>query len=900
MSRLAELLSDIRFRARSVFRRRTVERELDDELRFHVEREAEKAIRRGASRPEALRQAHIALGGVERIKDDTRDARGVSLLDALAQDVHYTLRGLRSRPGFTAAVVVTLGLGIGANAAMFGVMDRLLFRPPAYLRDANSVSRVYTVSTFRGSPIVSLNTEYLRYLELSGWTSSFSQIAAVHVTQQAIGTGAEVREVNVVPASASLFDFFTARPVLGRFYTAQEDSVPVGAFVTVLSYGFWQEQYGGRADVVGTKLQIGRSVYTIIGVAPQGFADVTVGKAPAMWIPITTYASQQHVVANYYKNYNWGWLEMLVRRKPGVSVEQAAADLTTAYQRSWLHERSIDASVASLESAHPHIVLGPTQIERGPDSAGVGKVVAWITGVAFIVLLIACANVANLLLARAFGRRREIAVRLAMGISRGRLIAQLLTESVILAVLGGVAGIVVARFASRGLGALLGAGDVTATSLIDPRLMAVCAAITLAVGLLTGLAPALHAGRGDVLTSLRAGMREGAYQRSRTRTALVVFQSALSMILLVGAGLFVRSLANVRSLRLGYDVEPVMFVLPNMRGVQMSDDQRRALNQRLMAVAQSVPGVTGVSEAESVPFMNHESTGLYVAGIDSVSKRGRFQRQWVSPDYFKTTGTRLIAGRAITAEDRRDAPKVVVVSEEMAHRLWPGKNAIGQCIRIGADTAPCTTVVGIAENIKERQISHAVEAHYYESAAQAERSAAGLYVRVRGRATEQAEAIRARLQREMPGASYITTYPLAASVGNQERPWQLGATMFLAFGALALTLAAIGLYSVIAYSVAQRTHELGVRIALGARLRDVLKLVLGEGLRVAMAGVAIGGGVAFLASRPLTALLFDESPKDPTVFGLVAVVLLAVAIVASVVPAARAACVDPNLALRAE
>ena len=687
---LTELLSDVRYRLRALFRRGALEQDLDEELRFHIEQEADKYVRAGDSPAEALRRARAAFGGVERIKDDTRDARGLALLDSIAQDLRYAARGLRATPGFTLAVVATLALGLGANAAVFGVLDRLMFRPPPYLRDPPSVHRVYLAATFRGQPFTYHNFEFKRYRDLIDGTHSFDQVAAFTTFPAAVGTGADVTEAVVGTASAGFFGFFEARPALGRFYTRAEDSMPVGSPVAVPDYAYWQTRYGGRSP------------------------------------------------------------------------------------------------------------------------------------------------------------------------------------------------------------------DLAPASLADQRTLVFCGLLTFAVGLVTGLAPALPAGRGDLVSALKAGAREGSYQRSRLRALLVVVQGALSVALLVGAGLFVRSFANVRGLRLGYDVDPVLYVERNMRGMNLPEDQQAALSHRLRLAAVGLPGVVSATEAVSVPFYNFESRGLFVPGIDSVSRLGRFQLQAGSPDFFRTMGTRILAGRGISVEDRAGSPPIIVVSETMARRLWPGRAAIGQCVRVGADTAPCRTVVGIAEDIRQRSLTESGGASYYLSAEQLDESAYGLFVRVRGRAADASETIRRRLQQEMPGASYVTIIPLAQILGDEQRPWRAGATMFLVLGGLALVVAAIGLYSVIAYSVAQRTQELGVRIALGARLHHVLRIVLGDGLRLALAGIAAGAVLALVAGRWIATLLFAVSPRDPAVFGAVALVLTLTAVFASLIPALRAARVDPNLALRLE
>jgi putative ABC transport system permease protein len=894
---LADLLSDLRYRLRAVFSRDAVERELDDELRFHIEREAEKYVAAGMTPDAALRMARIGFGGVDQVKDDARDARGITWLEILVQDTRYAVRGLRARPGFTAAVVVTLGLGIGANAAMFGIIDRAMLRPPAFLRDPGSVARLYLTSTFRGEEILSRSSEYRTYLDIKSASSTWSQIAAFQNRELPVGFGTETSEMMVGVASAAYFDFFDARPVLGRFYSAADDSLPAGQPVAVLSYKYWQTQFGGRLDALGAKLKIDQGVFTVIGVAPEGFVGISDRKDPAMWVPITAYAYSFR--PKYYLSYDWGWHEIVVRRKPGVTARRLTADLTNAFRQSWLVQRSLEPSIAPVEIARPHVVVGPAQLARGPQAGRTGSVLTWVGGVAVIVLLIACANVANLMLARAIQRRREVGVRLALGVSRGRLFAQMLTESVVLAVLSGGIGLVVARVVSatlRTIFSIEGAPD----SVLDGRMVAFAAGTTLFVGILTGLAPAVHGLRSSLLTSLKSSARDGAHQRSLMRSTLVVVQGALSVMLLVGAGLFVRSLSNVRNMRLGYDADRVLWVGRVMRDLKITDGESVALNRRLLAQALALPEVENASEAETIPFYNHESRGLFVDGIDSVRKLGRFNLQLAGPTYFKTAGTRILAGRAFTTEDRRGAPLVAVVSQEMAKRLWPGTSALGKCFRMNADTTPCITVVGIAENIKERALSHDAEAHYYLPADQSSRPAWGLYVRARGRATDHSEAIRASLQRLMPGGSYVTIAPLEQLIGEQQRSWSFGATMFLAFGALALVLAMVGLYSVIAYNVVQRTHELGVRIALGAQMRDVLRLVMGQGVRLGLSGLAIGGTIAWWAGRFLEPLMFDVSPRDPVVFGVVTAVLIGVALLASVLPASRAARVDPNTALRAE
>ena len=896
------MLSDLRFRLRALFNRDAMERDLDEELRFHIDRETEKYVREGLSRADAERRARVAFGGVDRIKDDARQARGISMIDTFSQDLRYAWRGLRSKPGFTIAVVLTLGLGIGANTAMFGIVDRLLFRPPAYLAAPDRVHRVYVDYVWDGTERTERTLEYTRYVDLTEWTTSFDRTAAVAYRSLAVGTGEDARELPVASASATFFELFNARPALGRFFTADEDRVPAGTPVVVLGYGFWKSRYGGRADVLGKSLYVGNAIHTIIGVAPAGFVGITDEQAPVAFVPITAFAGSRN--DRYYQTYNWSWLEMFARRKPSVSLEAANADLGAAYRRSWERQRTMER-LPTATAVHAHALAGPVQLERGPEAGPDSRIVAWVMGVAMVVLLVACANVANLLLGRAVSRRREIALRLALGITRRRLLQQLFTESLLLAALGGLAGLATAQWGGRALRALFLRAEDVGVVVSDGRTLAFAGAVTLGVALLTGLAPAFHALRGDVADSLKAGAREGTYRRSRMRTGLLLFQGAFSVVLLVGAGLFVRSLSNVRAMRLGYDVEPIVYIEGNTRGMEFTNAQMNALTQRIVEVAAATPGVTSATLTISVPFWSNEGRGApFVPGVDSVRKLGRFMLQAGSPAYFETVGTRIVRGRGFTPSDRDGAAPIVVVSDAMAKALWPGKDAIGQVMRIGSDTNPFMTVVGVAEDVRGRQLRGDREFWYYLPIEQYMARFGAAYptafVRVAGRAEDYAEVLRRRLQREMPGASYVKAMPLRTFVAPRQRSWEFGATMFVAFGALALVLAAIGLYSVVAYAVAQRTHELGIRIALGASIGDVIRMIVVQGVAFALAGIVLGGVIAFWAGKWVEPLLFSQKARDPIVFAGVALVLLVVAVAATLRPALRATRVDPTVALRSE
>ncbi|HEX6534804.1 MAG TPA: ADOP family duplicated permease [Gemmatimonadaceae bacterium] len=889
-----------------------VEHAVDDELGFHLEMSVRELVAGGMSPEAARREAARRFGDVERTRaalaaiDRTTVGarRRGEWLDGIWRDLRYAARRLRMEPGFTAAVVATLALGIGANAAIFSIVDRLLFRAPPMLVAPARTHRVYLATTYRGKEGVNDGVQYARYLDLTRWTTSFTRTAAVAARTVAIGTGDAAREMQVGAVSASFFGFFDAPPALGRYFTAGEDTPPGGTPVAVLGWALWQTRYGGRADVLGSALRIGSTVYTIIGVAPRGFVGLWTSRPPVAYVPITSFAASSGVPMmrgeNWWSTYHWTWAQMIAQRKPGVTLAAANADLTDAYRRSYEAERARDVQLTPMSLARPRASAASVLDQRGPNQSSVAKVAALVAGMALIVLLIACANVANLLLARALRRRREIAVRLALGVSRARLGSHLVLESLLLALLGGAAGVLVAQWGSAALRAVFLPKGSTSTVLGDTRTLVFAGATALAAGLLTSLAPVWHAGRLEVANDLKAGVREGTYHRSRARAALLVLQGALSVVLLVGAGLFVRSLRNVRALRLGYDVRPVLVVVPNMRGVQLDSARAVALRRELLAAAQAAPGIEHAALVNSLPFYWEWTTGLHVAGIDSVSRLGEFRLDAVTPDYFAVMGTRILRGRGIDARDRFGAPGAMVVSESMARTLWPGRDPIGQCVKLNADTMPCTWVVGVAEDIRSSSLSDDPGLNYYLSSPQFHPEQAALLVRTRGDAAAHAEAIRRLLQRVMPGPSYVTVTPFADIIGGEMRSWTVGATMFTVFGALALVLAAIGLYSVIAYDVAQRTHEMGVRVALGARAGDVVRLVLLGGLRLAAVGLALGAAIALGGARWIAPLLFREPPRDPVVFGIVAAVLMVVAAAAATIPAWRAARVDPMEALRAE
>jgi predicted permease len=880
--------------------------EVAAELEAHVAALARDYEKEGLPATAARARARRQVGNTTSQREATRDAWGFPAIDTVLHDLRYAARGLRRTPGFTAAAVLTLALGIGANAAMFGVIDRLMFRPLPYMRDPGQVSAVYLQVTPNGRRTTIMTVPYLRYMDLARGTTAFSEYAGVSEWRLAVGTGPETRVRKVAGVSASLFGMFEARPVAGRFFGPAEDVTPIGAQVAVLSHGYWHSGFGG-GDVLGRHLRVGLLDYTIIGVAPAGFVGAASGRAPEIFVPITTIPATMGPWArdSYYREYRWDWVEMIARRRPDVSVEVANADLTEAYRKSRATQREQNPRVLPDSEAHPMGMLGSVRPAAAPDAGLESRILIWVAGVAAMVLLIACANVANLMLARALRRRREIAVRLALGVSRSRLAVQFVMESAVVAAAGTIAALVIAQLLGAGIRAMLLPEGTPWNLFDDPRTLAVALACAVVTVLLTVAAPLSLARSANLTSGLKAGAREGGYRASRLRTALLVVQGALSVSLLVGASLFVRSLDNVLAIPLGFDASTVIDIYPDFRGAASDSASAVAARRRLLLAAQSIPGVEAATRVNSGLFATNTGN-LRVPGIDSVEKIGRFNYQLVSPDYFKVMRTRILRGRALDSRDVEGAARSAVVSQAMARALWPTRDALGQCLYFSPGDAradpPCTTIVGIAEDAASQRLLDDRRFAYYLPVEQIDpRGASTIYVRLASDDMDRdLERVRAAMQAAMPGDGFVVVTPLQATVDDGRRPWRLGATLFLAFGGLAVVVAAVGLYGVIGYDVTQRMHELGVRIVLGATGGRIVSLVLRGTAFTTGVAVVIGLGIALAGSRWVQPLLFGQSARDPVVYAAVAGGMILVAALASAVPAWRAARADPNQALRTE
>jgi predicted permease len=819
-------------------------------------------------------------------------------------DVRLGVRGFKRERAFSLSVVATLALGIGVNAAMFGVVDRLLLRGPAHVREPARVGRLQVALQPPGTDTQRSGWfGYVTYDVLRRQAQSFEAVAAYSVAEDGVilGRGLDARRINRGEATASLFPLLGVAPALGRFYNEREDDTGAPERVVVIGFGLWQREFGGRGDAIGQSIVLDNTKYAIVGVAPKGFTGPDLTRVD-VWMPESLIGSRV-TSRNWTGTWNASWLSIVVRLKPTVSPERAGAEATALVRRAYVGSDQANAKAT--------LAVRPLLSGRDGLESMESRVSRWLFAVSAIVLLVSCANVVNLVLANGIRRRREIAVRLALGAGHGRLVRLLVVESVTLAVAGGAAGLGVAY----ALGTLMRSWLIPTVEWpsgpVDVRVLVVSTAVSVTAGIVVGLFPALGASSPDVTTSLKAGVREGGGRRSPARAALTMAQAALSALLLVGAGLFVVSLERVRAMDLGLQpdrvltfivVRPEAGTIANTAEGQRERDRRVAFYPMAVERLRQRPDVEAASLTIGLAFATGFGEDIRVPGRATIPqlKGGGPYLNAVSADYFTTVGTRVVRGRAFTEADRARTAPVAIVNETMAAVLWPDGDAIGKCFSVGRSSA-CAEIVGIAANTRHFELREDESMSFYIPFGQ-EQGIGGthLLVRPRGDASRVLAAVRQELVALDPTIIFVYAGRLQDSVEPKVRPWQLGATMFSLMGLLALVVAAVGLYSVMSYDVTHRTHEIGVRMALGARPADVVRLVVRGGLALAAGGVAAGFGLALIAARLVEPLLFDTSPRDPAVFAVVAATLLTMAVLATVLPAARARRVNPADAMRAE
>jgi len=893
------MLSKLRTALRALLRRSQAEYELDEELRYHIERQTEQNIRIGMNPEEARSAARKAFGGVEQAKERSRDARGVRWIEDLWQDLRYGARMLLKNCGFTLAAALCLGLGIGVNTAIFSVVHALLLRSfPVPQAD-----RLVVITQGK----LNLPITYRNFVRIRNNNGVLSDLAAFEYERFSFGNRDQSEFISGELVSGNYFDALKLKPALGRTFLPEEGQAPDAYPVVVLSYRFWQSRLSGAPDVIGRAITLNGLRFTVIGVAPQGFKGMVTPYLTSVWIPLMMSARVKHEIkrADDLRDFepdsadelrSFGRVSPIGHLKPGVSLSQAQAAIETFSPRS--DEPDEDSKF--------RLIL-PKGINEIANTGGMRRQVAKATTlmgvIAGIVLLIACSNLANLLLARASVRRKEIAIRMALGASRVRLIRLLMTESALLALAGGGIGLLVASLFNR-----LCIAFIPRLATFDPdlRLDAPVLGFTLLLSLVTsvlfGLAPALQVSKLSFVPALKDEIGIGALH-TRTinlRNALVIGQVAISLPLLICAGLFIRSLQKEQAIDLGFKTENrlVLSLYLKLQGY----DQKNGLKflQQLLDRVRAVPGVQSAGVARDIP-----SRGSASGCISQDSARPSVgipvfdcSNNEVGAEFFHTMGIPVVRGREFTAQDGERGNKVVVINESFARLYLPGQDPLGKKLRIGAPSSSLSEIVGIVKDSVDFESMREEPPPMLYTPFQ-ETESMNLIIHTSIDPNGMVQPLRREislLDENLPMKIATMNEMISPSRWSQ----RLGVTLLSILGGIGLLLTAIGIYGVTAYIVAQRTREFGVRMALGAQCRDVMKLVIRQGIWLVLIGVFIGLAASLAVSRLLNSFLFGLSAADPMTFGIIPLLLAAVALLACYIPARRATKVDPMIALRVE
>ena len=812
-------------------------------------------------------------------------------MNSLWQDVRYSLRMLRKRPGFTLVAVITLALGIGANAAIFSLVNAALLRPLPVAEPGQIVS-LNNVSDRRMFPVFS----YPNYRDFRDRNQVFSGLIGYNFSPLSLSHDGINERLWGYVVTGNYFNVLGVNAALGRMISPDDDQLPGAHPVSVISYKCWQRRFGGDPGVVGKNVIVNGRSYTIIGVAPQGFDGTEVIATSEMWFPMAM-QSQVIVGSNWLESRGTESLFVQGRLKPGVTEAQAQAEA--------------EAIAAELEREYPGINEGKRVVLTSPGmTRGLmrGPVVGF-TGLMMLmvglVLLLACTNLANLLLARASERRREVAVRLALGAGRFRLVRQLLTESILLALAGGALGLLLALWLADLAAALKPPVDIPlALDLhIDQRVLIFTGAVSLLTGVLFGLLPALQSTKTDLIATLKDEFAISGHRRSWLKNGMIVFQVALSLVLLVGGALMLRSLQRTQTVDLGFEPHNAVSLSFDLRLQGYDETRGKEFQKHLLERVRAVPGVQSAGVADLLPVDLHFSReSVYVEGQvperDTAAPRALTSR--ISPGYFSAMSTPLIEGREFSEQDDDKTTAVAVVNETFARRFWPDEDAIGKRFAVGSPDAPKLQVIGVARDGKYAGLQEEPRPFFYRSMSQFYSGATSLVVRAGGDPQQALAAARREIQQLDPHLPIASAQTLDEHLSLPLLPTRLAASLLGSFGVLALALAAIGIYGVMAYAVSQRTREIGIRMALGAQKADVLKLVISQGVWLTLTGVAIGLAASLAVTRLMKSLLYGVSATDPLTFAGVALLLAAVALVACYLPARRATKVDPMIALRYE
>jgi predicted permease len=904
-----------------VFRRAMVERRLDDELRAFVEMSAAEKIRDGASPAEARRRALIELGGLEQAKEQVRTGRHGGWLDEIGQNFRYAFRMLVKNPGFTAVIVLTLALGIGANTAIFSILDSLLLRP---LPVHDPLRLAVVTDTSDGGQYA---WTYPIWEQLRDQRDLFAGAAASSTTDAGFNLtqGGETDTVSGMWVSGEFFDVLGVPAALGRTFSAADDVRGGGTSgpVAVISHGFWQRHFGGASDVVGRSLTLERIPFTVIGVTPPGFFGLSVGHAFDVAVPFTAEPLVRGAKDSRLDQRDSWWITVLVRLKPDQTLERGIADLRR--RQPVIREATRIPGVSALdrdEHLRDPFVLDAEAVGDSSLRGQYGEPLVVMLVVVGLVLLIACANIANLLLARSAARGLEWSLRLALGASRSRLARQVITESLMLSALGAVAGLVVAHWTGRLLIQQLATDTVFLNLTLDWRVLSFTAGIGVLTAVVFGVAPAARATRGDPIETLRqSGRGTAGSTKARLASGLVVAQVVLSLVLVVGAGLFLRTFASLTHASLGFDADRVLMAQVSTRRAEVPPQDRLETFARIHERVRAVPGVAGSGFSLIAPLTGRlwhrqvyvsgswtpqEERSTLPSGVGSTSRDLTPTEPYtalnaVTPGWMATLGLSVRGGRDITDADLASTPRVALVNERFVRKFLPGQNAIGHTIQVvKKDAAPPREIVGVVSDAAYRNVREAALPTVYVPLAQYDADATPLpptdfILSVRA-ASGPPAALKTAVTEAVTGLNprFALTYrSLSEQVSRTMQQERLLAMLSVFFGALAVLMAAIGLYGVTSYAVNLRRAEIGIRLALGSTRGGVMRLVLGRVTTLVAMGVGIGLLFSAFAARYVRTLLFGLEPGDPATLVAAALVLTAVGLTAGWVPAFRASRVSP-------
>ena len=872
-------------RIRAVFQRADFDRDLEFELEAHVQLLAEDHILRGTPREEAERLARIELGGVHQLHEAHREIRALPFLDTLRQDLRYTFRALRENPGFTAFAILIIGVGVGASSTIFSVVNTLLLRPLP-LQDSRQLVWIYNLSD---DGISEWSTQVGHFLDVRKQNQSFTDLAAYFAFSQPgdakITGDGETERLSSLLVSQNFFPMLDVRPVLGRTFTADESKWNAPA-TAVLSYGLWKRRYASDAHILGRTITVNDHPVTIIGIAPASFDFGTVF-APGNHVDLF-----QPMPLTQETN-SWGnTLAVIGRLKPGISIQTARAEfkiLANQIQKQHPDRNTLRPILTTLEE---HVT---GRLRRAL------LVLAWAVG---IVMLIVCANVANLQLARSATRQKEMAIRVALGAGRSRLIRQMLTESITLSCCGALLGIILA-FAGTRLLAGLSAFNIPLLSTVtmDASSLVFCLVIAILTGLLFGLAPALQVPSISVHDTLKDTSRSstGTKRHIWIRSTLVVSEIVFACVLLVGAGLLSRSFLNVLEVNLGFQPERAAALRIDPDARYTSQSERMSYFKQILDRVRSLPGISAAGLTDMLPLAGDRSWDITAKG--KVYERGHYPEGFiriVSDGYLQAMGIRLLAGRAFSAEDTQSSQPVAVINETLARTLWPGQNALGQIVMGQGTGGPGRQVIGLVSDVRHRALEQNSGCELYFPVSQWDESGAEyLVIRTQLPPAAIASTIRTALHPIAPELSTNEFKTLQELVDKAVSPRRFVVLLLAGFSAFALILAALGIYAVISYSVSQRSAELGIRMALGASPSELRARIMLQTLRLAGLGMLIGGITSWILARTLNSLLFGVTVTDPPTFAGMLIALAAVAGLAGYLPSLRVSRIDPMAALRA-